>query len=122
MAVEESAESSPRITTEEYQERVRRVQERMDADRLDALLITSEDNYRYLTGFNSPTWVNLTRPKYCILPRIGEPCVIVPSNNLAIVAQTSWVTDVRPWVSPCPADDGVSLVIDALKSCAGHFK
>ena len=122
MAVEESAESSPRITTEEYQERVRRVQERMDADRLDALLITSEDNYRYLTGFNSPTWVNLTRPRYCILPRIGEPCVIVPSNNLAIVAQTSWVTDVRSWVSPCPADDDVSLVIDALKSCAGHFK
>ena len=122
MSLEGSAETLPRITTKEYQERVRRVQEAMDAERLDALLITSEDNYRYLTGFNSPTWNNLTRPRFCILPRVGEPCVIVPSNNLAIVAETSWVKDVRTWVSPCPADDGVSLVVDALKSCAGHFK
>ena len=121
MSHEGSAESLPKITTEEYKERVRRVQEAMDAERLDALLVTSEDNYRYLTGFNSPTWINLTRPRFCILPRVGEPCVIVPSNNLAIVAQTSWVTDVRSWVSPNPADDGVTLVVDALKSRPRKF-
>jgi Xaa-Pro aminopeptidase len=116
MSLEASAESLPRFTTQEYRERVQRVQETMEAERLDALLITSEDNYRYLTGFNSPTWI-----RYCILPRVGDPVVIVPSNNTAIVAETSWVTDVRSWVSPCPADDGVSLVVDALKSHTGRF-
>lgn len=113
--------SPPEIRTEEYKKRVARVQAAMDERRLDAILITSEDNYRYLTGFNSPTWVNLTRPRFCIIPRDGTPFVIVPSNNTVIVEETSWIRDIRSWVSPNPADDGVTLVIDGLRSCGAEF-
>jgi Xaa-Pro aminopeptidase len=109
------------ITVDEYKDRVARVQARMTAERLDALLITSEDNYRYLTGFDSPTWQNLTRPRYCVVPRTGDPVLIVPASNTVIADRTSWVPDVRSWMAPCPADDGVSLVIDALKDCVGGF-
>ncbi|MBI4182399.1 MAG: aminopeptidase P family protein [Proteobacteria bacterium] len=107
----------PPLAVEEYRRRVGRIQEAMAAERLDALLITSEDNYRYVTGFNSPTWQNLTRPRFCIVPLAGDPCVIVPSNNTVIVEETSWIRDVRSWVSPNPADDGVSLVREGLRAC-----
>lgn len=121
MPREKLVDQPPEITVEEYLERVRRVQETMTAEQLDALLITSEDNYRYLTGFNSPTWQNLTRPRFCIVPRAGDPFLIVPANNTVIAEETSWVRDIRSWMSPCPADDGVSLVVDGLKACAGKF-
>ena len=121
MPSEELSDQPPAITTEEYLDRVHRAQESMTAERLDALLITSEDNYRYLSGFNSPTWQNLTRPRYCIVPRAGDPVLIVPSVNAVIARETSWVRDVRSWMAPCPADDGVSLVVEGLKACAGKF-
>jgi Xaa-Pro aminopeptidase len=52
----------------EHEHRVSRVQPAMEERGLDGLLVTSEDEFRYLTGFNSPTWVNLTRPRFCIVP------------------------------------------------------
>ena len=109
------------ISTDEYRNRLARIQEEMAKRELDALLVTSEDNYRYITGFDSPTWYNLTRPRYCIVPSKGEPLVIVPSNNVKAIEETTWIKDIRSWVSPCPEDDGVTLTGDALKACAGRF-
>lgn len=112
----------PEISEAEYRARVARVQEEMDRRRLDALLVTSEDNYRYLTGFASPTWLNLTRPRYCVVPRVGEPRLIVPLNNAMIVEKTTWLKRYETWVSPCPEDDGVTLAVDALKACLGKHR
>jgi Xaa-Pro aminopeptidase len=109
------------IEADEYRARYARIQERMQAERLDALLITSEDNYRYVTGFNSPTWVNLARPRYAVIPQAGAPCVIVPTTNVPVVRTTSWIADLRSWVSPNPADDGISLAVEALKSAGSRF-
>ncbi len=117
----ESGGPPPKITKEEYIDRIRRTQDAMTADRLDALLITSEDNFRYLTGFDSPVWQNLTRPRYCVLPCTGDPILIVPKNNVITTERTSWVRDIRSWMSPCPSDDGVSLVVESLNECAGMF-
>ena len=112
----------PPIAAEEYQARTARVQERMAAERLDALFITSEDNYRYLTGFDAPVWQNLTRPRYLVVPGAGAPILIVPTSNTVITDRTvPWIGDVRTWVAPEPADDGVSLVVDALRASAGRF-
>jgi Xaa-Pro dipeptidase len=109
------------IEEAEYRARYARIQESMQTARLDALLITSEDNYRYVTGFNSPTWVNLARPRYAVIPQEGAPCVIVPTTNVPVVRTTSWIADLRSWVSPNPADDGVSLAVEALKSAGSRF-
>ena len=121
MSNAESGGPPPKIAKEEYFERIRRTQEAMTAERLDALLITSEDNFRYLTGFDSPVWQNLTRPRYCIMPRDGNPILIVPKNNVITTERTSWVRDIRSWMSPCPTDDGISLVVESLIECAGKF-
>ena len=78
------------ITEDEYRGRLDRIQHAMAAERLDALLLTAEPNFRYLTGFNSQTWVNLTRPRYCIVPPRGDPIVIVPKSNVVILDTTSF--------------------------------
>lgn len=121
MSLERSADLPTAITREEYEGRVGRIQEAMSKRRLDALLITSEDNYRYITGFDSPTWHNLTRPRYCIVPSVGDPLVIVPANNVEAIRDTTWMADIRSWVSPCPEDDGITLTVDALKTAVGKF-
>ncbi|MSO92806.1 MAG: aminopeptidase P family protein [Rhodospirillales bacterium] len=113
----------PPIPAEEYKSRVAKMQELLDANRLDAMLVTSEDNYRYLTGFDSPTWVNLTRPRYCVVPRAGEPFLVVPANAAIICERTApSIADVRTWIAPNPADDGVSIVADGLRSFATKYK
>jgi Xaa-Pro aminopeptidase len=112
----------PAIAVAEYQARIARTQEDMAEERLDALLLTSEDNYRYLTGFDAPVWQNLTRPRYLVVPAAGPPILVVPAGNIVITERTTpWITDVRTWVAPDPVDDGVSLVVDALKAAAGPF-
>lgn len=110
--------SLPPITREEYVSRVHRAQDEMEKRQIDALFITSEDNFHYFTGFRSPVWVNLTRPRYCIVPSAGDPIIISASSNVIIVERTSWVRDVRTWAAPNPEDDGITLVIDALRQFA----
>jgi Xaa-Pro dipeptidase len=105
----------------EYETRLASAQKLMRRERLDAILITSEDHFRYFTGFNSPTWANLTRPRYAVLPSHGEIVLIIPTSNAEIAVRTSWVRDVRTWVSPQPNDDGISLLRDAIKSVTGRY-
>jgi Xaa-Pro aminopeptidase len=118
-----AASPLPPIPAAEYKSRVERTKELLEAARVDALLVTSEDNYRYLTGFDSPTWVNLTRPRYCVVPRVGEPFLVVPANAAIICERTApSVPDVRTWIAPNPADDGVSIVVDGLRAFATKHK
>jgi Xaa-Pro dipeptidase len=105
----------------EYENRLEAAQRLMQRDRLDAILITSEDHFRYFTGFNSPTWVNLTRPRYAVLPCRGEIILIIPTSNTEIALRTSWVRDVRTWISPQPNDDGISLLLDAIRSIPSRY-
>lgn len=110
------------MTHDEYKARTRRVQAALAEQGCGALLVTSEDNVQYLTGFKSPVWNNLTRPRYLIVPANGEPFLISSANYVVIIEVTTWITDIRTWVSPNPEDDGISLVIDGLKSCLGGSK
>ena len=111
----------PRIGADEHRGRIATVQSRMQEMDLGALFITSEDNFRYLTGFCAPVWQNLTRPRYCVLPAAGDPILVLPSGNEVIAQKMApWISDVRTWVAPNPADDGVSVAVDALVSSAGN--
>jgi Xaa-Pro dipeptidase len=105
----------------EYERRLVAAQKSMEQRKLDAIVITSEDHFRYFTGFHSPTWVNLTRPRYAVLPRKGEIILIIPTSNTIIAERTSWVRDMRTWVAPRPDDDGISLLRDAIKEVTGRF-
>jgi Xaa-Pro dipeptidase len=102
----------------EFALRLARVQEAMAERRIAVLVLTAQDNFVYLTGFDSPTWVNLARPRYCVVPARGDLVLVVPTTNVSAVERMTWVKDIRSWVSPNPADDGLSLVVDAVRASA----
>ena len=60
----------------EFTTRIERARRLMRNANLGALLITTEANFRYFTGFRSQHWVMPTRPMFVVLPAAGEPVAI----------------------------------------------
>jgi Xaa-Pro dipeptidase len=111
----------PLFTLEEFSNRVEAARLVMQKLEIDALLVTSEANFRYMTGYILQSPVQIARPRYFVLPLEGAPCAVVPRTNVDGMRQTTWLDDIRSWVAPCPEDDGVSLVADALRAAPRRF-
>lgn len=99
--------------TAEFARRAARAQRLMAAHQLDGVVLTTPQNIRWATGFDSQFWESPTRPWFVVLPAMGEPIAIVPEIGAAEFERT-WLSDVRAWPSPRPADDGTSLLAAAL--------
>lgn len=105
----------------EYENRIERVRRMMTEARLDAIVITSEFNHRYLSGFTTQFWRSPTRPWYFILPRLGAPSLIVPSQGVENSIRTSWVGNVLTFPSPNPGNEGIDVVVGELRKCPSTF-
>ena len=97
----------------EFEARAEAAQRRMAAAEIDALLLTTEPEVRYFSGFHSQFWESPTRPWFLVLPASGKPIAVIPEIGVAGMAAT-WVEDIRSWPAPQPADDGISLLTKAL--------
>ncbi|MEO0821379.1 MAG: Xaa-Pro peptidase family protein [Pseudomonadota bacterium] len=103
----------------EYRHRLARAQALMAEAGLDALLLTTEPEIRYFTGFLSRFWESPTRPWFLVVPAAGAPVAVIPSIGAALMGQ-SWIADIRTWRSPDPEDDGLSLLAATLSEQAGR--
>jgi len=103
---------------DEYRARLRRAQTAMAEAGLDALLVTTEADVRYFTGFLTRFWESPTRPWFVVVPAVGLPIAVIPSIGAPLMGRT-WLKDVRSWRAPAPEDDGVSLLGEALREVAG---
>ena len=106
--------------TEEFSDRLQRVQASMHTQQLDALLLTEEHELRYFSGFFSQFWLSPTRPWFLVLPLDGKPIAVIPSIG-EVGMRDTWIDDVRCWSSPQPEDDGISLLVDTLKQLPRRF-
>lgn len=97
----------------EFEQRTQAAQRMMQAAGLDALLLSTEADVRYFTGYLTRFWESPSRPWFVVVPAQGKPVAVIPSIGAALMAQT-WVDDIRTWRAPDPADDGVSLLADTL--------
>ena len=104
----------------EYEQRMSRAQCRMVAQELDAILLTTEFEVRYFTGFQTQFWESPTRPWFAVLPLEGKPIAVIPEIGAAGMRAT-WVEDIRTWPAPRPADDGISLLADTLRIISSRF-
>ncbi len=102
----------------EYRSRLGRAQTRMEEANLSALLITTEADLRYFTGFLTRFWESPTRPWFLVLPAKGDPVAVIPSIGEVLMRKT-WVGDIRTWSSPDPVDDGVTLLNSTLQEILG---
>jgi Xaa-Pro aminopeptidase len=107
--------SLPRgFETAEFARRTARAQERMASNGLAALLLTTEPEVRYFTGYLTRFWESPTRPWFVLLPATGKPVAVIPSIGADLMGQT-WIDDIRTWSAPDLADDGVSLLAETLR-------
>lgn len=101
----------------EYKERVKRAQAAMQDQDIAALLLTTEADVRYFTGFLTRFWESPTRPWFLVVPVTGNPIAVIPSIGAVLMGKT-WITDIRCWQAPNYEDDGVSLLGDTLAEVA----
>ncbi|MEO0359392.1 MAG: aminopeptidase P family N-terminal domain-containing protein, partial [Pseudomonadota bacterium] len=106
--------------TAEYESRVQNAQALMHAAKLDAMLLMTEREFTYFAGFQSNFWQSPTRPWFLIIPAQGAPIAVIPSIGENALSLT-WIKDARIWASPCPQDEGVSLVADTLRGLPQRF-
>lgn len=104
----------------EFEGRTQRAQRLMVEQNIDALLLTTEPNVRYFSGFHSQFWESPTRPWFLIVPLEGRPIAVIPEIGVAGMADT-WIEDIRCWPAPQPEDDGISLLTAALSEQAKRF-
>ncbi|MEM6371221.1 MAG: Xaa-Pro peptidase family protein [Pseudomonadota bacterium] len=97
----------------EFEARTARAQALMADAGIDALLLTTEPEVRYVTGFLTRFWESPTRPWFVIVPAAGRPIAVIPSIGAALMGAT-WIDDIRTWRSPDYTDDGITLLADAL--------
>jgi Xaa-Pro aminopeptidase len=83
----------------EFEGRTQRAQYLMKASGLSALLLTTETDVRYFTGFLTRFWESPTRPWFLIVPANGTPVAVSPSSGAAQMGQT-WINDIRTWIAP----------------------
>ncbi len=101
----------------EFEARAAKAQKLMAAAGFDALLLMTEPEFRYFSGFHTQFWESPTRPWFLVVPAKGKPIAVVPEIGVAGFAGT-WIEDVRAWPAPRPEDDGISLLSDLLSALA----
>jgi Xaa-Pro aminopeptidase len=101
--------------TKEYQDRVLKLQKKMQAKDIDIILITSPHNFRYFTGLDSYFWESPTRPWFLLIPQSNDPIAIIPSIGETSLQKT-WIKNIQTWSSPQPEDEGISSLMESLKN------
>ena len=101
----------------EFAARTDRAQALMAADGVAGLLLTSEPDIRYFTGFHTLFWQSPTRPWFVFVPATGKPVAVIPEIGAPLMKR-GWLDDIRTWSAPAPADDGVSLLVEVLAPLA----
>jgi Xaa-Pro aminopeptidase len=104
----------------EFESRTENAQRLMRESELDAMLLTTEPHVRYFSGFLTQFWQSPTRPWFLLLPATGKPIAVIPTIGVAGMQQT-WIDDIRSWSSPQPEDDGISLLLSAIRELPGRF-
>lgn len=103
---------------EEFAQRCARAQELMADQGIAALLLMSEPDLRYFTGFLTRFWESPTRPWFLVIPATGRPVAVIPAIGAELMAST-WITDIRTWESPDYSDDGIGLLAETLTELVG---
>ncbi len=97
----------------EYAMRTAKAQAAMARDGFAGLLLTTEPEMRYFSGFHTLFWQSPTRPWFLFVPATGKPVAVIPEIGAELMRGT-WIEDIRTWSAPAPDDDGISLLTELL--------
>ena len=98
----------------EFTARCTHAQAAMARADVGALLLTSEAEIRYFTGFMTQFWQSPTRPWFVVIPSSGKPVAVIPSIGAPLMRQC-YTENIISWASPAAHDDGITLVADVIR-------
>jgi Xaa-Pro aminopeptidase len=105
----------------EFEARLEKAQKKLIDRGLEGLLLMTEPEVRYFSGFLTLFWQSPTRPWFLFVPSQGKPVAIIPEIGAALMQRT-WLDDIRTWPAPRPHDDGISLLVDLLSSISTNTR
>jgi len=105
----------------EYENRLDNIQRLMRSQKMDAILLTTQVDIEYYTGFKTQFFQSPTRPWYVLISSDNKPKAIIPTIGESGMRQT-WLDDIQTWTSPNPTDDGISLLLATIKSLTSKYK
>ncbi len=105
----------------EFEARLAGAQKNMAQHGFDGILVMSEPEVRYFSGFHTLFWQSPARPWFLFLPRAGNPVAVIPEIGAPLMRQT-WIDDIRCWNAPAPHDDGISLLTELLTPYSAQGK
>lgn len=85
---------------EEYVLHVQKLQKQMEIDGVDALLLSSPENNYYATGYRTWYTSSLFRPVFTLVPKHGDPAIILRILEKSTVRLYSWVEHIYCWGTP----------------------
>ena len=94
---------------DEYKSRVKRVREQMAARDLNVLIIDQSEFLAYVTGF----LISENMYRACLLPRDGEPIMILRAVDLGPFAESSWLSRS---VAFADWEDPIQVLADTIRS------
>ena len=94
---------------DEYEARVKRVHEQMAARELDVLIVDQSEFLAYLTGF----LISENMYRACLLPRDGEPIMILRAVDLGPFTESSWLSRS---VAFADWEDPIRVLADTIRS------
>lgn len=105
----------------EYENRLAKIQKLMFEEGMDAILLTTQVDIEYYTGFKTQFFESPTRPWFVLIPLDDKPKAIIPVIGESGMRDT-WIDDIQTWVSPNPEDEGISLLTTSINSLMKRFK
>lgn len=112
----------PDFQLDEYRRRYARLATLMDADDLDALVLTQEEPVRYLSGYNSVIWaVGRWLPTVFVAARDPRQSALVTSEfDAGCAAGTSWAPTADTYRTVEQLPGKVKGHLQAIKARDGH--
>lgn len=101
----------------EYRARDTKAREYMDKAGLDVCVFTKDTDLIYFSGYLTYIYNSDFRPLIYVLPKVGDPVLIVPALEYGGACKTSWVSDVRIWGGKKAGTpmDPIELLADVIK-------
>lgn len=107
------------FTKEEFATRTAAAQAQLANAGMAGMLLTTEAEVRYFSGYHTLFWQSPTRPWFLFVPLEGKPIAIIPEIGADLMRRT-WINDIRTWSAPSPEDDGISLLTELLAGYASR--
>jgi Xaa-Pro aminopeptidase len=100
----------------EYQDRVNRLTAQMDKKGINAVILTSDENTYYFSGFKSIVWASkVSTPGVLVITKDGDMMIASSKNGMETVKVTSCVDDIRYYGKDSPYQNYSEAILSILQ-------